>query len=70
VRKGLVDGGGARLVDNEFEDPNEHGAVLNSVLVSAIHFLLCCEICSLVMHVGCSRRASAHTVGSAPRSDG
>lgn len=32
VRKGLVEGGGAKLVEREFGDPTEHGAVLNSVL--------------------------------------
>jgi len=32
VRKGLVEGGGAKLVDSEFGDATEHGAVLKSVL--------------------------------------
>ena len=70
VRKGLVDGGGAKLVESEFQDPNEHGAVLNSVLVNTIRILSYSEICSLVIHLGCSRRASTDSVGSAPGSDG
>ena len=68
VRKGLVEGGGAKLVESEFQDLNEHGAVLNSALVSIIrifYFAL-----NIYLLVGCSQRASAITVGSAPGPDG
>jgi TAF6 C-terminal HEAT repeat domain len=70
VRKGLVEGGGAKLVESEFRDSIEHRAVLNSVLVSALCFLSCFQMCLLVTGVGCSKCASADPVGSPLRSDG
>jgi transcription initiation factor TFIID subunit 6 len=70
VRKGLVEGGGAKLVENEFGDPMEHGAVLNSVSVSTYIFRCPFGYLHQVMGVGCSQRASADAGGSAPRSNG
>jgi transcription initiation factor TFIID subunit 6 len=43
VRKGLIEGGGAKLVESEFGDATVHEAVLKSVLVS-IYFVVLSDL--------------------------